>query len=157
MILVEAPAAVARAPEPAVSDAGLAKRLGLPEAATLVSSHTDLNRDDRPETIAYAADPAQCGTGGCTLFVLDGATGRVVMRATVARPPVQVLATRSHGWRDLSVAVSGGGAAPHRARLSFDGRRYPSNASLGPVTTAQGRTVIAADVVEAAFAQPRRP
>ncbi len=157
MILVDAPAAVAPAPEPAVSDAGLARRLGLPDAATLVSSRVDLNRDERPETIAYAADSARCGTGGCSLYVVDGASGRVVMRATVAQPPVQVLATRSHGWRDLSVAVSGGGASPHRARLSFDGRRYPSNASLGPATTAEGRTVIAAEVVDAAFTQPRRP
>jgi hypothetical protein len=156
MIMAAVPTASAPA-VPAASEAGLAQRLGLAAGATLVSSRVDLNRDGKPETVAYSADPASCGTGGCTLYVVDGATGRVVMRTTVARPPVEVLVTRSNGWRDLTVAVGGGGAPAHRARLSYDGRRYPTNASTAPVTTAQGRSVISADLANAAFAQPRRP
>lgn len=152
------PAAVQARPEP--SPAGrpeLATKLGLPPATTLVSAAFDLNRDDRPEVIAYVADPARCGPGGCSLYVVDGASGRVVMRATVSRPPVQVLATRSHGWRDLSVSVGGAASAPHRVRLSFDGNRYPANAGVAPTTTAVGHTVIAADVVEAVAPAPRKP
>jgi hypothetical protein len=52
---------------------------------------------------------------------------------TTTQLPVEVLKTRHHGWRDISVLVAGGGIRPgYRARLAFDGTRYPSNPSVSP-------------------------
>jgi hypothetical protein len=109
----------------------------------------DLNGDGRDEAIVRLEDPGGCGSGGCTAFVLtpDGPGWRVVMRATVTRLPFRVLETRSRGWADLAVQVGGGGLSAHEVRLSFDGRRYPSNPTVppaAPTSGAPGRVVLSA-------------
>lgn len=109
----------------------------------------DLNGDRRPEAIIYANDPSYCGTGGCSLFVLTPARNgyRVVLHASVSRPPVWLLATRTRGWRDLGVTVSGGGVTkPYVARLRFNGRNYPGNPSIAPAARLahpSGRIILA--------------
>jgi hypothetical protein len=98
-------------------------------------ANADLNGDGRFETFVYATDPAHCGSGGCTLFVLSPKAGnyRVVMRATVTRPPIHMLGTTTRGWRDIGVTVAGGGnLRPYMARLRFNGSRYPSNPTVPP-------------------------
>ncbi|WP_159713550.1 hypothetical protein [Sphingomonas sp. AX6] len=108
------------------------------------SASVDLNDDDIPEVIVLAKDRDYCGSGGCTLFILtptaDGC--RVVTRMTVTRPPVRVLSTSSHGWRDLAVRVAGGGSLqPYDVALRFDGRAIrPVRASL---SACQSRPVAA--------------
>jgi len=103
----------------------------------------DLNRDGRLEALIYATDAGQCGSGGCNLFVLARAGGswRVVSDVSVARPPVSLLPTTTHGWRDLSVFVAGGGIVQgYAARLRFDGRRYPGNPTVPPAVPLAGKT-----------------
>lgn len=94
----------------------------------------DLNGDGRPEAIVYLTGAEWCGSGGCTLLVLeqsgDGFTVRG--RTTITRAPIAVLPSTSHGWRDLVVQVSGGGARPGQAVLPFRGDRYASNPTLPP-------------------------
>ena len=102
----------------------------------------DLNRDGRAETLVYATDADRCGSGGCNLFVLARAGGswRVVSDVSIARPPVTLLPTTTHGWRDLSVFVAGGGIIPgHAVRLRFDGRRYPGNPTVPPAVPLSGK------------------
>jgi hypothetical protein len=117
---------------------------------------SDLNGDDRPEALIYAmattggGQADLCGSGGCALYVLSlSTTGyRQVASISISRPPVRVLPTVAHGWHDISVLVAGGGIIPgYEARLSFNGRTYPSNPSTPPATRledAAGKVVIAA-------------
>lgn len=51
----------------------------------------------------------------------------------ITQLPIRLLPGRSHGWRDIGVFVRGGGILPgYHARLSFDGRAYPSNPLMPP-------------------------
>lgn len=108
----------------------------------------DLDGDGRKETFVYVTDPDICGSGGCTMFVLSPHRSgyRVVLRSTITWPPIRVLRTSTHGWRDIGVTVAGGGINPgHAVRLRFDGLRYPSNPSLAPAIPAKrasGRVLI---------------
>jgi hypothetical protein len=95
----------------------------------------DLNGDGRKESLVYLTDPRLCGSGGCLLLVLSpkGSSYRIVMRTTVTNPPILVLRTAAHGWRDVGVTVRGGGIIrPYMARLRFNGLRYPSNPTMPP-------------------------
>jgi hypothetical protein len=91
--------------------------------------------ESEKEVIVYLTDPAFCGSGGCNTLVLRRTPRgfQTVMNATITWPPIRVLETRSHGWRDLGVMVSGGGPMSlYEARLRFDGRHYPSNPTIPP-------------------------
>lgn len=109
----------------------------------------DLNGDGRPEVLVYAEGPDRCGSGGCDLYVITPMIGgyRVVTNMSVTRPPVRVLPTSSHGWRDLAVFVAGGGILPgYSAKLRFDGHGYPENPTVPPATRMArpaGRVLIA--------------
>lgn len=102
--------------------------------ARYASALADLNGDRRPEAIVYLMSGTLCGTGGCVLLVLtpQGESWRQVGHLTVVNPPVRLLATRSHGWRDLGVHVAGGGARARDVRVMFSGRAYASNPSMLP-------------------------
>lgn len=108
----------------------------------------DLNSDGRKESFVYVTDPGNCGSGGCVLVVLTprGGSYRVVMRTTITRPPITILSTSAHGWRDVGVTVQGGGIVrPYMARLRFNGHRYPSNPTIPPAVPlgrTSGRVVI---------------
>jgi hypothetical protein len=110
----------------------------------------DLNGDGREEALVLMQARSWCGTGGCTLFVLTPVRGgwRTVTRMTVTSAPVRVLATRSRGWRDLAVAVGGGGIRGGEAILRFNGRTYPSNPTSAPIVrrrTPAGRVLISGE------------
>ncbi len=104
----------------------------------------DLNRDGRNEAIVHLLSRSMCGSGGCVTYVLTPARGgyRSVGRMTVSRTPVRLLATSSHGWRDLSVAYSGGGMRPGAGRMRFNGTRYPGNPTVAPAASPAGRNLI---------------
>lgn len=104
----------------------------------------DLNRDGREEAIVHLLSRSMCGSGGCIAYVLTPArTGyRSVGRMTVSSAPIRLLATSSNGWRDLSVAHSGGGMARGAGRMRFDGRRYPGNPTVAPAASPAGRMLI---------------
>ncbi len=114
-----------------------------PEARYAVAFF-DLNRDGRDEAIAYLLSRSSCGSGGCLTFVLTPAANgyRMVGRMTVSRTPIRLLATSTNGWRDLSVAYSGGGMAPGAGRMRFNGTRYPGNPTVAPAASPAGRMLI---------------
>jgi len=114
-----------------------------------VNAFADLNGDGRDEALVYLSSGYFCGSGGCDLYIYTpvGRSWREVTSVSVGRPPIRLLNTRRHGWRDLGIFVAGGGARPHEARLSFNGRTYSTNASTAPVLRRgiAGRVLIAAD------------
>ena len=99
-----------------------------------VSAFADLNGDGRDEALVSLYSGLFCGSGGCALYIYTPAGGawREVAEVTIVNAPVRLLASSHRGWRDLSVHVRGGGALPHEARLTFDGRTYASNPSMAP-------------------------
>lgn len=118
----------------------------------------DLDRDKKPEALIYAMATSEgggqadlCGSGGCDLYVLAMTpTGyREITDISVARPPVRVLPTTTHGWRDLGVMVAGGGIVRgYEARLRYDGHSYPDNPTVLPAVRLQaiaGKQIIGED------------
>ncbi|WP_395328153.1 hypothetical protein WBP06_12530 [Novosphingobium sp. BL-8H] len=113
------------------------------------TAEVDLDGDGTPEVLAYLGGPMMCGTGGCNLLVLkrDNGSFKKVGEVSVVQLPVGVLDSKSHGWRDLAVTVSGGGMPEGMKRLPFDGKGYPENATVQPASDSDtiGKTLISAD------------
>jgi hypothetical protein len=98
----------------------------------------DLDGDGRQEILAYVAGPMLCGTGGCPLFVFKpGADAyEPVAQVSVVQVPVRVSSQGTNGWRDLVVAIGGGGLPAGNAVLKYDGNTYPSNPTVPPAEPA---------------------
>ena len=120
-----------------------------PEAGSMryALAWSDLDGDGADEAIVYLAAPYFCGTGGCPTLVLTpaGPMWRKVGDISVSRTPVTVMESETNGWKDITVAVSGGGGPSGNALLKFDGEAYPSNPTVAPaeMTTDTGTVVIA--------------
>ena len=120
-----------------------------PEAGSMryALAWSDLDGDGADEAIVYLAAPYFCGTGGCPTLVLTpaGPMWRKVGDISVSRTPVTVMESETNGWKDITVAVSGGGGPSGNAQLKFDGEAYPSNPTVAPaeMTTDTGTVVIA--------------
>lgn len=115
-----------------------------------VHGWADLNDDGRPEALVYLISGNYCGSGGCRLFLYTPEQGSWYQKGalTVTNPPVMVLNTRSNGWRDLAVRVSGGGARLHMALVPHGEWTYAPNPSVAPARRLPrgqaGRTIIEA-------------
>jgi hypothetical protein len=145
MIALALLAAVSSSTLPPAGERFIRQRLNLDSYR---SATADLNGDRRPEILVYTTDPDDCGSGGCVLYVLSprADTYRIVMRATIVQLPIRLLATKSHGWRDIGVTVRGGGILnAYMARLRFNGHRYPSTPRVPPAIAARpsGKVLIA--------------
>jgi hypothetical protein len=115
-----------------------------------IAALADLNGDGRPEAIVYLVSDDWCGSGGCTMLILqpDGDSWRLLTEVSITRLPIRLLRTKSNGWRDIGVWVQGGGIQPgYEAELQFDGKTYPQNPSLTPARPLKekprGETLIA--------------
>jgi hypothetical protein len=120
-------------------------RAGYPDTRYVVA-WADLNGDGRPEALVYLTSGNYCGSGGCRLYIYTPQQGSWYQHAslTITNPPIMVLNTRTRGWRDLAVRVSGGGARPHNVIIRQGRITYQSNPSLAPTLgrRAAGRVVI---------------
>ena len=118
---------------------------GLPMRYALAWS--DLDGDGADEAIVHLVGSYFCGTGGCPTLVLTpaGQMWRKVADISVSRTPVTVMDTSTNGWKDITVAISGGGGEAGDALLRFDGEAYPSNPTVQPaeVTGVTGTVLIA--------------
>jgi hypothetical protein len=119
----------------------------------------DLNGDGRNEAVVWARDNRTCGTGGCDLqvFVHKKSGWQLVSSTTITRPPIKVLSTRTHGWRDLAALQAGGGIVrPYDARLQYDGKQYRS-VSPEDWTGRKSAPVISGRVIIADATMPLSP
>jgi hypothetical protein len=101
----------------------------------------DLNGDGRSEVLVYLEGGGWCGSGGCSLYVLQrsGSHFRIRSEIGLVQERVAVLATRHNGWRDLAVEVHGGGILPgYMAGVPFDGRGYAENPTVPPARKIDG-------------------
>lgn len=92
-----------------------------------VLGRADLNGDGRQEVAVLLMGPRTCGSGGCTLLLLQERKGQLqpLARLPITRLPLLLAkAPASGGWHDLWQHQSGGGAGPSWVRLRFDGRSY---------------------------------
>jgi len=98
------------------------------------TAQVDLNGDGRQDALVLLQNPYWCGTGGCTMLVFKGTKSgfEFVSRSSLIRSPVLVSETKTHGWRDFIVEVSGSGATPRRVALKYTGSKYPLNPSTQP-------------------------
>ena len=108
------------------------EKVPLDEGHTFFSDFVDLNGDSTPDALVLLTGPYWCGTGGCTMLVFQGKDTNFtfVSSSTLVRPPVTVSETRTKGWRDLVLTVSGGGMPAKTVALKFDGKKYPRNPSV---------------------------
>jgi hypothetical protein len=65
---------------------------------------------------------------------------KFVSRSTLIRPPVTVSETKTNGWHDLIITVSGGGIPAKTVALKFDGKQYPLNPSDQSALSADAAT-----------------
>jgi hypothetical protein len=98
------------------------------------AAFVDLAGDGTQQVIVYLTGRGWCGSGGCVTLVLSrkNSSYELVTQITISRPPIRILNTKSNGWKDITVQVAGGGVAGHEAKLSFNGKTYPSNPSTPP-------------------------
>jgi hypothetical protein len=116
----------------------------------------DLNGDAHPDALALMnGKSGYCGTGGCTLFVLQGTDDGFTKIGTVGvvHRPIYLRGTSHHGLRDLLVRVRGGGATPGFVGLEFDGKSYPPGPGNATATVESTDKVLFADASTSAFDQ----
>jgi hypothetical protein len=94
----------------------------------------NLDSEGYHEIVVHVVGPTVCRSQGCDtlIFAPDGKAFRQVATIRSTRPPIRVSPARSHGWRNLIVAVSGSGT-PHDVELRFNGTSYPSDPTTAPV------------------------
>ena len=92
-------------------------------------------QNSRVEILVYLTGLSWCGSGGCTLYVLDFEDNsyKIVGRTTIVKLPIRVLNSTTNGRPDIGVWVRGGGANKgYEAALPFDGARYAPNPTVLP-------------------------
>jgi Zn-dependent M16 (insulinase) family peptidase len=86
----------------------------------------DLNNDGRKEIFVALISPYFCGSGGCTLLILNP-DYTLHSRMTVVKDfPLHASSKTTHGWRDLVIQSRG------NRLLKHNGKKYPSNPSIQP-------------------------
>jgi putative lipoprotein len=102
-----------------------------------VAGWADLNGDGRPEALVYMMSGNYCGSGGCALYIYTPEQGSFYQHASmsVTNLPVRALNTRTQGWRDLSVAVAGGGTRARTVLVPHGRITYADNPTVPPART----------------------
>jgi|SRR5216684_134720 len=123
------------------------------KATGYFAAFVHLRDDNTQQAIVYLTNDGWCGSGGCTMLILEptGSTYRVTTKVTTTRPPIRVLSTKTNGWHDLAVRVQGGGVVhAYEAKLPFNGKSYPISPSMPaakPLTTEiAGEVIVPASV-----------
>jgi len=111
----------------------------------------DLNEDGNPEVFVYLVGSPVCGTGGCSAAIFKQVNEEYILlsKFTLVNNPVIINNSKTNGYRDIIMYVSGGGIESFFAWVKYDGTTYPTNPSVqlkvNPGTKLQGITIIADD------------
>ena len=115
---------------------------------TYVVALHDLNSDGAPEAVVLLTGPDWCGSGGCTMLVVEqhGPTWHLISKTTLVHPPVLALERKRSGWQSLGVTLGGGGLAYHPVVLDFRHGHYPASPIMAPplpaASSLSGETLI---------------
>jgi len=91
-----------------------------------IFSTYDLNQDGKNETFIGLRGMYFCGSGGCTALLLNS-DWELLTKFTVMDFPLTVSTEATGGWKNLIVRSAG-----KLRELKFNGKSYPSNASVQP-------------------------
>lgn len=112
-----------------------------------------VNLDEDGDKEAVVEMAGICGSGGCTVIILDqDESGAYKFHSEIGlfRAPLYVLDSKHNGWNDLAFVVSGGGAKVEMKVLAHEADTYPENPTVEPATvlegTAQGTAVLIGSV-----------
>lgn len=86
----------------------------------------DMNGDGKDEYFVNFLSPYFCGSGGCTMLLLDH-EANVITKFTVMQTPVYVEQGEEGEWRDILVFSEG-----ELKELKYNNGKYPSNPSVLP-------------------------
>ncbi len=86
----------------------------------------DLNNNNKDEYLVIMKDMYFCGSGGCTAYLIEKDKG-ILQRFTLMNPPVFYTNKRHDGWQDMVVYSNNAWR-----KLSYNGKKYPSNPSVAP-------------------------
>lgn len=89
-----------------------------------VYSEFDLNGDSKKEIFVGLTGPYFCGSGGCSIYLLDN-QGNIITYFSVAEYPIAIDTRKTNGWNDLLINSRGKFHV-----MKFNGRKYPSNPSV---------------------------
>lgn len=91
------------------------------------------NNYDTKEYLVYVLDKMYCGTGGCTLFIINSES-KVISSTSVVNLPIYTTTTLAENakkdkdkWKDLFVWSDGS-----YRQLTYKQGKYPYNASMAP-------------------------
>ncbi len=87
-------------------------------------------------TLIFMTDPGWCGSGGCTIIVLEPLSDGYAFlgHMTVSYAPVRILSSRSHGMPDIGVRVRGDDVddPAREVAVPFNGVRYAPDPTMPP-------------------------
>lgn len=92
---------------------------------------TDLNGDGLREGVVLFNLPHSywCGWGGCTMaiFQADDNKFALLSETTKIRGPIVIGESKTNGWDDIGVRLTGTNNADYNVMLQFNGYAYPEN------------------------------
>ena len=86
----------------------------------------DINNDEKDEYFVRFMSPYFCGSGGCTMLLLDH-EANIITKFTVMEPPVFVEKNPDGDWSNILVFSDG-----ELKELKYSNGTYPSNPSVVP-------------------------
>jgi hypothetical protein len=121
----------------------------VPDKTTRITAVSVKTKTEAAVEVLYVSGQHWCGSGGCTLLILEphGTSFRVLGRVSIVQLPVRLLPSTNNGYPDFGVRVKGlGNQAGYEAELSFNGATYPKNPSISPaqhLSRIEGKEIIA--------------
>ena len=102
-----------------------------PQNSQYEYTRVDLNGDGLREGLVLFNLPHSywCGWSGCTMAVFQAGDNsfKLVSETSRIRGPVVVGSTKTNGWEDIGVRLSGLDDYDRNVLLKFDGETYPAN------------------------------
>lgn len=94
-------------------------------------TRADLNGDGLREGIVLFNLPHSywCGWSGCTMAIFQAGDNNfsLLSQTSRIRGPLMIGDTKTNGWDDIGVRLTGTDNADYNVLLQYDGTRYPEN------------------------------
>lgn len=107
-----------------------------PPSSTYKHARVDLDGDGLKDGLVLFDLPHQswCGWDGCSMAVFHASRNGFAPVASMSgiRGPLYVRQTKTNGWRDIVVRISGAEIRDKNVKMAFDGRSYPRHPMTAP-------------------------